>query len=496
VIRRLRTGGWSFTTRLLALALVPAALMFVVVNISLYLVSADEAAAEVRERARIVAAALAEGTRYGVISGNRAAVERTVRGLMQADRSIVAVEVLDMDRAPLVSVSGSGATGNAFTTESPITVEAIDVDLLDTGRARKGSDQARGTSADPLAGHVRVSMSPAPLLEAKRSRLLLGSALVLLATVISATVGLALARRLRKPLNLVMAALRSIRGGRFDVVIERTASGELGELQDAITDMARGLDVTHQRMDQEVARRTLQLQEAMQAAQIADAERRRLIARGNELIEDERRRLSLEIHDELNAALVAVRLHANALAAKAQDSGDADLQTGAQRIATLTDDLYRRARAIVSQLRPEMIDTLGLPGAIEEMVRRFDEAATTCRFTFETDGTIPPVDEQVAITAYRVAQEALSNVAKHAHATQCSVALQSVTLEDGRSGIRLVVSDDGRGIATDATPGRGVGLIGMRERVAGLSGLFVLSSSPDLGTTVTVDLPTANADRV
>lgn len=171
------------------------------------------------------------------------------------------------------------------------------------------------------------------------------------------------------------------------------------------------------------------------------------------------------------------------------------MQASAERIATLTDDLYRRARAIVSQLRPEVIDTLGLADAIEEMVRRFDEAATSCRFTFEADNAVPRVHEQVAITAYRVAQEALSNVAKHSHATRCSVALRSVTLEDGRAGIRLIVSDDGRGFATDAVPQRGVGLIGMRERVAALSGLFVLSSSVDLGTTVTIELPTANADR-
>jgi two-component system sensor histidine kinase UhpB len=495
VIRRLRTGGWSFTTRLVALALVPAALMFVVVNFSLYLMSADEVEADVRERARIVAAALAEGSRYGVISGNRASVERTVRGLMDADRSIVAVEVLDMNRAPLLSVSGNGAAANAFTTESPITVEAIEVDLLDTGRARKGSDQARTARGEPVAGYVRVSMSPAPLLEAKRSRLLLGSLLVLLASVISGTVGLVLARRLRKPLSGVMAALRTIRGGRFDVELGRTAGGELGELQEAIADMAKGLDVTHQRMEEEVSRRTAQLQEAMQAVQVADAERRRLIARGNELIEDERRRLSLEIHDELNAALVSVRLHATALAAKAQDSGDVDVQASTERIATLTDDLYRRARAIVSQLRPEVIDTLGLAGAIEEMVRRFDEAAASCRFTFQTDGAVPQVDEQVAITAYRVAQEALSNVAKHSHATRCGIALRAVTLEDGRSGIRLVVSDDGSGFDPEAVPPRSVGLIGMRERVAALSGLFVLSSSPDQGATVTVELPTANADH-
>jgi two-component system, NarL family, sensor histidine kinase UhpB len=371
-------------------------------------------------------------------------------------------------------------TGNLVTER----IESVELGYLVNSRTPKGPERARDAR-----GYVRVSMSPVPLLEAKRSRLLLGSALVLLASVISGAVGLVLARRLREPLAVVMAALRSIRSGRFDVSIERTASGELGELQDAITDMARGLHVTHQRMEDEVARRTEELREAMRAVQVADAERRRLIVRGNELIEDERRRLSLEIHDELNAALVSVRLHATTLAAKAVEAGNTEVQIAAEQIATLTDDLYRRARAIVTQLRPEVIDALGLTGAIEEMVRRFDEADPGCRFTFQADEAVPHVEEPVAIAAYRIAQEALSNVAKHSRALRCAVTLQATTLGDGRHGIRLVVADNGHGFDAVAQTVEGVGLIGMRERVASLSGSLVLTSSVDQGTTVTVELP-------
>lgn len=489
----LRPGGWSFTTRLVTLALLPAVFMLVAVNLSLYLVSLDEATADVRERARIVAAALSEGTRYGVISGNVPSIERTVRGLMDADRSIVSIEVLGPDRKTLVEFAGTGFTNGRITIESPISVGAIDVDLLDGGRIASSPVQGSDAKGGPLAGYVRVSMSPEPILEAKRSRLLVGSVLVLLAAVISGAVGLALARRLREPLNEVMAALRQIRGGQFDVGIERTATGELGELQGAIADMAKGLDVSHQQMEDEVSRRTLQLQEAMHAVQTADAERRRLIARGNELIEEERRRLSLEIHDELNAALVSVRLHAQALAAKAAEAGDHDTVRGAERIASLTDELYRRARAIVTQLRPEVIDTLGLPGAIEEMVRRFNEADTNCRFTFRVETAFPHVSEQVAIAAYRVVQEALSNVAKHSEAIHCAVTLKPLAIESGRAGIQIVVVDDGHGYDTTAAPLHGIGLIGMRERIVALSGSLTLSSSPQGGTTVSIDLPLDSA---
>lgn len=238
---RLRPAEWTFTTRLVTLALVPAFLMFVAVNVSLYLVSLDEAQAEVRERGRVMAAALSEGSRYGVISGNTALVERTVRGLMQADRSIVGVDVLDASRQPLVAIHMRELDRALSTIEVPISAGSIEVDLLDAASTGLGPGQDRTGRTAPAAGYVRVTMSPAPLLEARRSRLLLGSGLVMLAALVSGVVGLMLARRLRGPLSGVMTALRSIRQGQFDVKVERTAGGELGELQAAIAEMARGL---------------------------------------------------------------------------------------------------------------------------------------------------------------------------------------------------------------------------------------------------------------
>lgn len=493
MMRHLRPLRWSFTTRLVALALVPAMLMFLAVNVSVYVVSLEEAKANVRERSHLIAAALSEGSRYGVISGNPALVEGTIRGLMQADASIVAVEVMDAHRQALVTVRGSSADTDAVTAELPIRVGAIEVDLLDARSAGIGASGVQSGRDSEVAGYVRVTVSPAPLLEARRTRLLEGGVLFLLSALASGAVGLMLARRLRKPLNEVMAALRRVRRGHFDVRIQRTAPGELGELQSAIADMAQGLGATHQQLEDEVARRTVELQNALQAAKTADDERRRLIARGNELIEDERRRLALEIHDELNAAMVAVRLQANALAAKAAEEGDADGQQAADRIAQLTNDLYRRARGIVTQLRPEVIDTLGLAGAIEEMVRRYDEIGGPCAFALHADPDLPHLPEAAAIAAYRVIQEALSNVAKHAEATRCDVWLQKVS-RPGEVAVRIVIDDNGKGFDASAASLTGVGLIGMRERVAALAGSIEVRSKPMAGSTVSVVLPVQSSN--
>ena len=494
-MQRLHPSGWSFATRLLTLALAPAFVMLIVVNASLYVVSRNEAQADVRERGRVAAAALAEGSRYGVISGNLASIERAVQGLFEADRSIVKVEVLGNDGRPLVAIQRGRIGSDAFVIEAPITAGSLDVDLLDPASQRAAAPSASSPAPERrLAGLVRVTMSPAPLLDAKRYRLFQGSLLVLLACAIAAAVALALARRLRQPLNAVMAALRQVRQGTFDVRLEHTAGGELGELQLAIVEMAKGLGKTHQQLEEEVARRTAELSEAMQALQAADTERRRLIARGNELVEEERRRLSLEIHDEFNAALVSVRLQATAMSAKAADEGNLGMQQAADRIAALTDNLYRRARAIVTQLRPEVIDTLGLSGAIEEMVRQFDEVHANCRFELHVEGRVPVVPDAVAIAAYRAVQEALSNVAKHSQASLCRVLLASVDLE-GRPSIRLDIQDNGRGYDPRHVPAEGVGLIGMRERVAALSGILAMESSPDAGTTVTIRMPLDAAPR-
>lgn len=487
MIPRLRPAGWSFATRLMALALVPAFLMLVVVNASLYLISFQEAQADIRERSRVVSAALAEGSRYGVISGNPASVQRAVEGLMDADASLVAVEVLAADRKPLVVVKRAHPGAHAFTEEAAITLGALDVDLLDRGGAH-AAPAASAPSNRRVAGYVRVTMSPTPLLDAKRARLIQGSLLVLLSCATATAVGLMLARRLRKPLNLVMAALREVRQGGFDVRIEPIASGELGELQQAIVEMAKSLGATHQELENEVARRTAQLRDAMSALEAADAERRRLIARGNELVEEERRRLSLEIHDELNAALASVRLQADALAGHANEAGSSDVQKTAARIASLTDDLYKRARAIVTQLRPEILDTLGLGGAVEEMVRRFDEVNADCRFLFRAEA-LPPVAEPVAIAAYRAIQEALSNVAKHAAASSCEVTLSRSLSPQQQSAIRIIVHDDGRGYDTSVAHPEGIGLIGMRERVAALGGSVSMQSELGRGTTVTIEIP-------
>lgn len=225
------------------------------------------------------------------------------------------------------------------------------------------------------------------------------------------------------------------------------------------------------------------LKASMQALRAADEEKRRLLRRVNTAVEDERKSIALEIHDELNATLIAVRLEAQqvaAMAAQAQPAPLADeIRSKAQNITKLALNLYNSGRSLVRRLRPEVLDMLGLQGALEEIVSQYD--GPECRFTLHADGDFAGLDSNVAISAYRIVQEAMSNIVKHAHARHATV---EIARRDGA--VHIAVVDDGIGF-DPAHAAEGIGLAGMKERVHALGGRFELACAN--GTRVGIVLP-------
>ncbi|MCR5867574.1 sensor histidine kinase [Aquincola sp. J276] len=479
-MRRLwNTVRWSIAGRLITLALAPTMLMLVIVNGALYWQSLADASADAQDRGVLIARSLAEGSRYGVVSGNTFGIEQTVSGIFAADPSVVRIAVLDGQRRPSVLRQTRSQPADVLYVEVSITAEPLNVDTFDT--AGRTSGQAH---AGPL-GYVQVSVSPTPLAAKRAQRLMIGGSLILGSGLVSVGLGLALARRLRDPLVSILASIRSIMAGRFELTTGGEAPGELGEVQRAVQAMAQALQLTQERLEGQVHARTVELRDAVERLKAADDEKRRLIASSNAMVEDERRRISLEIHDDLNAALVTIRMHAAGLASAVAARNADELVRTADRIVTLVDQTYGRARDIVRNLRPEILDALGLAGAAEEMVRHFDAPKGECRYSFKLTGPIPSLNEATAIAAYRILQEALSNVSKHAHATQCRVTISPL---DVGGGIRLCIVDDGEGIEK-APAGTGLGLVGMRERLAALGGSLTISTGFGQGTTLEVVIP-------
>ncbi|RZL09102.1 MAG: sensor histidine kinase [Rubrivivax sp.] len=474
---------WGIAARLLAIAVLPASVMFVAVSAALYASTMEDVRRDVDERGQLVATALAQSSQYALVSGNTAYLATTLRDLLRADRSIACIVVNDRTGREVVSDCRRGASTAPDAFEVPVRIETLpEVDLFNPVPGGDATPPGQAVALRTV-GLVRVSMSTAPVVEARRQALLWSFALVLAAAGVSCWIGLRLARQLRRTMVSVMAALRHIRKGHFDIRLANTHDGELGELQRTILQMASTLAATRHDLEQQVADRTRALQDAVDRLRQADHEKRRLIAHSNALVEEDRRRVALEIHDHLGAALISVRLEASALIARATSQGDDEVARGARRIATTAESLYSSTRSIVKSLRPEVIDTLGLAGAVEELVRGFDQVHPDCRFTFRADAGLPELRGEQAMPAYRVAQEALANVVKHARATRAVVTLG---WEPDTGRVNLVVQDNGVGFDAAASGGTGVGLVGMRERVAAVGGELSLRSSEDEGTRVSV----------
>lgn len=485
--------AWGITARLITVAAVPLCLMFLLINSWFYWSGQSEVTRRIDERGQLIVQAMAETSQYGVVTGNLSYVERNARHLVASDKRVAAIQILDAQRRVLVS-TGAPTHGDGLEPfEAPIRADVPDINLFDqlgAPHVALSSDTPTPFRAGKIAGYVRVLMSPHPIVQERRQRLYLGAAVTLVATLISVCWGLYLIRGLSAPLRAVMAALRQLRLGRYDVRLSPHAGGELGELQSAISEMAEALSLTHQELERKVADRTQALQQAIAATQEADAEKRRLIAHSNTLLEEERERIAVEIHDHLNASLLVVSMEAQHIAALASQptshAAHQEIQRVAQRMTGTIQGLYGAARNLVKQLRPEVIDTLGLRGALEEMVRNYDELHPACRFTLTVAPSFPYLSGQLAITAYRLVQEALSNVVKHAHASQADVRLEKHARADT---ISISIADNGTGFDPSQRHGDGIGLIGMRERVAALGGVMAVHSNALGGTAVDIQLP-------
>jgi two-component system sensor histidine kinase UhpB len=146
--------------------------------------------------------------------------------------------------------------------------------------------------------------------------------------------------------------------------------------------------------------------------------------------------------------------------------------------------LYGMTREIVKRLRPEVIDTLGLRDAVEEMIRQYNSLHPNCVFEFQAVGDFPELRGDFAISTYRIIQEALSNVVKHSSATAASVQLETIETE---TALRIRISDNGIGFGPDNVE-FGIGILGMRERTKGLGGILTIDTAPGEGTEIDIVL--------
>ncbi|TAK99670.1 MAG: hypothetical protein EPO07_10645 [Verrucomicrobia bacterium] len=202
--------------------------------------------------------------------------------------------------------------------------------------------------------------------------------------------------------------------------------------------------------------------------------------------EAERKNISRELHDEIGQALAAINLNLALL----QPNGDLNANVlrkkiaAAQSLLTQTmDSLHRFAR----ELRPAMLDELGLLPALRCYTKDFAER-TGLRIRFEGSPESEKLDEEQKIVVFRVTQESLTNVAKHAHADRVAVSLRK-----NRRALQVEIRDNGKSFKVQrqlsANGRKRLGLLGMQERVRLVNGSFAIKSAPGLGTIVCVQIP-------
>lgn len=321
------------------------------------------------------------------------------------------------------------------------------------------------------AGYVRVGMLEDPLLGQIAARLRNLIVLTLLVCAIAALFAAKLASLITQPLSALAQVARAISVGNLNVRIPSGGDDEVGTLAKAFQHMAASLaanNAERSRLHEELARK----------------ERLRKILLNKVLTaqEDERKRISRELHDETGQALTSLLVSMRVLADKSLDAKERKILLDARDLAAGT---LRNIRSLAVELRPPAIDDLGLVPAMRKYLLTFEEHHGV---TVEFQAQGGRVHNQTAVALYRILQESLTNIVKHAGATRVQIRL---TIEDNH--IELVISDDGHGfdkkaLETAQRENR-LGLYGMRERAELLGGTLTTFSTPDQGTTITVIVP-------
>ncbi|MCT9083410.1 sensor histidine kinase [Streptomyces fulvoviolaceus] len=294
-----------------------------------------------------------------------------------------------------------------------------------------------------LLGPVTVST---PVLPAEALVVVVGLALLLAANAVVLRIGLAPLQRLGRD----MATADLLRPGARTPVAGPTETAEL------ITTYNTMLD-------------RLEAERAAGAARALSAQER------------ERRRIARELHDEVGQTLTAVLLQLKRVADRAPEELREEVGQAQEATRAGLDEIRRIAR----RLRPGVLEELGLPSALRSLAAEFSTHGLTVRH--DVRGGLPPLTEESELVVYRVAQEGLTNTARHAGADRAEVRLRLVG-----DGVELLVRDNGKGLG--GAP-EGAGTQGMHERALLVGGVLSVGPGPDRGTDIRLRIPVSAGAR-
>lgn len=306
--------------------------------------------------------------------------------------------------------------------------------------------------------------------------------------------------RLAPPVTLLfLSAIGLVVALRFLYQRERSEQARAAAYR-ALDEERAGLELRVRERTRELSRINEELERENQARWEAEGalrrkslQLRRLAHRLMEAQEQERRGLARELHDDMGQALTAIRTQAQLVRQQNPDPGHPSVRS-AEAILDLAGHLYDSTHRIMRRLRPRALDDLGLADALQTSIDTANLAALGVEVHTDLEGNLEDLDDAVSITAYRLLQEALTNVARHAGARNVWIRLaaeRSDVEAPSAAGDRLTLSveDDGRGMAEATLDQDRLGLLGAQERVEALGGRFSVESSARGGVLLRAEIP-------
>jgi len=280
-----------------------------------------------------------------------------------------------------------------------------------------------------------------------------------------------------RPINRILAAINSIERGDLTTRLPELALPEFDRIGHSLNRMAESL----------TAERQLE-------------ENRQLTFLIQKHIEDERRSLARELHDELGQYVTAIKSFAVGIANKAKSNsntaGMPEIASSAQVIVSAANEIYDGMHNIVRQLRPGSLDNLGLAETLKDVVSNYQAQYPDIKIKLHLSenlesGNLATLGETVSINLYRIVQESLNNAFKYAQATEINIGLtQSAAGE-----LLLTIQDNGIGMDVESVDQTThFGLLGMRERTQALNGTFNIISEPTQGTVINITVPYSSSN--
>ena len=265
-----------------------------------------------------------------------------------------------------------------------------------------------------------------------------------------------------RPVNDILGAINRMEQGDLTVRLQPIKLPEFDRIGHSLNRMAESLEAERQ------------LEENRQLTQLIQTH-----------IEDERRSLARELHDELGQYVTAIKTFAVGISNKTE-SKMPDVASNAQTIVAAANHIYDGMHNIIRHLRPGALDNLGLSETLRDAVNHWQASNPDIHFNLNLSGNLDALGESLNINFYRIVQESVTNALRHAKASRLDINLMQAKNGD----VVLNIKDNGVGMKSlDVDQTQHFGLLGMRERTQALHGTFSVESAPQKGTSITVSIP-------